>query len=181
MPTDLFLLTSMVLGTLTYGLWAKWFVMPKVRAGGAITIVSLILLFHSLRHLGLAFLIPGVTAEPLDLRFANPAAYGDLLAAILAFVALAAVRQRSSLAVPALWLFNLVGFVDLIYAPIQGLIHVPNEHFGATYFIPVLIVPFLWVTHGVIFVVLAKYRRQLTGDFISVAASADNDRIAAAR
>ena len=27
------------------------------------------------------FLIPGVTAEPLDARFASPAAYGDLGAA----------------------------------------------------------------------------------------------------
>ena len=71
-----------------------------------------ILLLHSLRHLGLMFLAPGAVLPGLPEQFAKPAAFGDLLTAILALVALAAVVRRSSLARPIVGLFNIVGTID---------------------------------------------------------------------
>jgi hypothetical protein len=56
-------------------------------------------------------------------QFAKPAAFGDLLAAILALVALAAVVRRSSLARPLVGLFNIVGTIDLISAISLATIH----------------------------------------------------------
>jgi hypothetical protein len=44
------------------------------------------------------FLVPGVTSEVLDTRFALPAAYADLAAAMLAFIATWALRTRLKLA-----------------------------------------------------------------------------------
>jgi hypothetical protein len=75
-----------------------------------------LLLLHSFRHIGMAFLLPGVTATALDARFAIPAAYGDLLAAVLAFVAILALRQQWAAATPLVWLCNIVGTVDLLNA-----------------------------------------------------------------
>ena len=115
-----------------------------------------LLVFHSFRHIGLAFLIPGVTAEALDPRFANPAAYGDLLAAVLALAAIFALRFRAPLAIPLVWIFNIEGSVDLLNALFQGFRYTPDGHLGATYFIPAVIVPALLVTHVMVFVLLLR-------------------------
>ena len=80
---------------------------------------------------GMAFLLPGVTATALDARFATPAAYGDLLAAVLAFVAILALRQQWAVAIPLVWLCNIVGTVDLLNALWQGFHHVLGGQFGA--------------------------------------------------
>ena len=83
---------SIVMGLLVFGLAAKWYVAPALAGLDRKTALTPFLLFHGTRYIGLAFLISGVTAEPLDPRFAGPAAYGDLLAAALALVALLALR-----------------------------------------------------------------------------------------
>jgi hypothetical protein len=104
----------------------------------------------------MAFLIHGVTAEPLDTRFANPAAYGDFLAALLALLAIAGLKGQWTIATPLVWVFNLVGSLDLLNALAQGVQFVPNGDFGAMYFIPAIIVPALLVSHGIIFLILLK-------------------------
>jgi hypothetical protein len=48
---------------------------------------------HSFRFVGLAFLVKGVVSPELPAAFAVPAAYGDLIAAVLALLALAALRS----------------------------------------------------------------------------------------
>ncbi len=100
MPIDLILPLSMVLGFIACGLIAKWYVMPVLRALPRARALEPLLLFHCFRFIGLAFLIPGVTSQPLDPRFANPAAYGDLLAALLAFLGILALRRGWRTAIP---------------------------------------------------------------------------------
>jgi hypothetical protein len=73
-----------------------------------------------MRHLGLMFIAPGATHRGLPGGFAYPAAFGDLLTAILAIIALAAVVRRSGNAKALVWLFNLVGTIDLIVAITLG-------------------------------------------------------------
>jgi hypothetical protein len=55
-------------------------------------------------------------ANGLMLVIAVPVACGDPTAAVLALIALAFIRFESPFAVPAVWLFNIVGFLDLRYA-----------------------------------------------------------------
>jgi hypothetical protein len=107
----------------------------------------------------MAFLLPGVTATALDARFAIPAAYGDLLAAVLAFVAILALRQHWAVALPLVWIGNIVGTVDLLNALWQGFRHISGEQFGAMYFIPAIVVPALLVTHYIIFRLLLRSPR----------------------
>ncbi len=151
---------SILLGLLSYSLIAKWYVMPQLAAMPRANALTPLLLLHSFRYIGMAFLIPGVTSEVLDTRFAIPAAYGDLLAALLALMAIMALRLRWAMAIPLVWIFNVEGFLDLINAVYQGFRHVPGGHFGATYFIPAMIVPALLVTHMMIFILLS--RRQVS-------------------
>lgn len=46
--------------------------------------------------------------------------------------------------------------MDLLNAVYQGLQFVPNGHLGAAYFIPILIVPALLVTHYFVFRLLLR-------------------------
>ncbi len=107
---------SIVLGLLSYSLIAKWYVMPQLVGMPRANALTPLLLFHSFRYIGLAFLIPGVTSEILDSRFAIPAAYGDLLAALLALIAIMALRLRWAMAIPLVWVFNIEGSLDLLNA-----------------------------------------------------------------
>ncbi len=50
-----------------------------------------------------------------------PGAVGDMLAVVLAFVALVAVRSGWRVAPALVWLFTVVGLVDFINATAQGL------------------------------------------------------------
>ena len=75
-----------------------------------------ILLLHSTRHLGMMFLTRGATFPGLPPQFAYPAAFGDLLTAALALVAIPLVLRGSRMAKPLVWFFNIFGMVDLLAA-----------------------------------------------------------------
>jgi len=108
---------------------------------------------HMFRFVGLAFLMPGVVSPTLSPAFANPAAYGDLAAAVLAIIAVLGLSVRASWAMLAVWIFNIEGTADLLFAYYQGIVGVPQPpgSLGAAFFIPTLIVPPLLVTHALIF------------------------------
>ncbi len=156
MPMDLILLLSMVMGLAAYGLIAKWYVMPVLLAMPRAEALVPLLLLHCFRFIGLAFLIPGVTSQPLDPRFANPAAYGDLLAALLAFLGILALRRGWRTAIALVWVFNVEGTLDLLNAVTQGLRYTEDGALGATFFIPAVVVPALLVTHVMVFIILLK-------------------------
>lgn len=153
---DLILPLSITMSTVSFTLIATWYVMPALRSLPRAAALIPLLLFHSFRHVGMAFLIPGVTAEALDLRFANPAAYGDLLAAVLALAAIVALRSNLAFAIPLVWIFSIEGFVDLLNALYKGFRYTPDGQLGATYFIPAVIVPALLVTHVMVFILLLR-------------------------
>ena len=151
---------SFVLGLVGFGLVALWYVVPWLRKYSFVQCFTPLLLLNCFRYLGLAFLLPGVTGPNFPADFARQVAYGDMLAVILAFVALAGVRFRWPIAIWLALLFNIVGTLDLLNGPIQGLrLGFDPAQFGATYFIPTLYVPALLVTHVVIFWLLWRFRR----------------------
>src|SRR5215470_18890091 len=132
-------------------------VWPRLRERRRTDALRPILLLHSFRFVGLAFLIPGVVSRDLPASFAGPAAYGDLATAILALLALATLRSR--LGILVVWAFNLLGSVDLLHAFYEGnrtgVGSDPGLQ-GAVYFIPTLVVPLLLITHGLVFRLLLK-------------------------
>ncbi|OGW38760.1 MAG: hypothetical protein A2010_04735 [Nitrospirae bacterium GWD2_57_9] len=58
----------------------------------------------------------GATYAGMPQQFAYPAALGDLLAAVLAVVAIPAVAVNARSARPLVWIFNIEGTLDLIAA-----------------------------------------------------------------
>jgi len=145
------LLTSMTIGLVAWGLIARFWLVPWLRAYPFHKGLALLTAPHIFRYIGLSFLIVGVTNSPLDPRFAIPAAYGDLVAAILALMAVMALLAKSSYSISMVWIFNMAGLIDFLIAITQGLRYTHPSEMGATYFIPILAVPFLFVSHVLIF------------------------------
>ena len=137
-----------VLSVVAWGLLARWLLSPWLEEKSRHEALFWLTVPHAFRHVGMVFLVPGVVAQPLPESFASPAAYGDLLTGVLALLALIALRTSWAGAVMLVWLFNVVGTVDLLNA----LRHVDvAPDFGAAWYIPTFLVPLLLVTHFMIF------------------------------
>jgi hypothetical protein len=150
------LTVNLLFSTLVFAIAAKLYLMPKLPDLEPRSVVLPILLLHSLRHLGLMFLAPGAVFPGIPQQFTYPAAFGDLLAAVLALIAIPAVVGQSRLARPLIGLFNIEGTVDLIAAISLATINEAAPYMGPAYWIPALWVPALLVTHYVVFVLLGR-------------------------
>ncbi|MCI0539226.1 MAG: hypothetical protein L0Z50_28800 [Verrucomicrobiales bacterium] len=95
---------------------ARIYLSPRLDQLSARSVMIPILLLHSLRHLGLMFLTRGATYLGLPPQFAWPAALGDLVAAVLAFVSIPLVLRDWMKARPLVWIFNIWGTLDLLVA-----------------------------------------------------------------
>ena len=137
---------------------AQLYIWPRLRTLERQQALLLLIAPHLFfRFIGLSFLIPGVVSQPLPPAFAVPAAYGDLIAGILAIIATIALWIRASAAVPLTWVFNTWGAADLLFAIYQGQrLGIPPGAFGAAFYIPTTIVPPLLVTHFLIFRLLVR-------------------------
>ena len=150
---------SYAVAFLAFGLIGKWYIWPLIKDRALKTALTPLLLYACLRVNGLMFLMPGLVSPELPGAFAVPTAYGDLTAVILALLALAFIRYESALAVPMLWLFNIAGLLDLIYANISTFKdHVDPAQLGAAYYLAVLNVPAMVVIHVMIFAYLLRRR-----------------------
>lgn len=154
MSSDQVLIVNLVLSTVAFALIAKWYVMPRLRSIPPKQALQPLLLLHTFRHIGLMFLASGALTHELPDPFAYPAAYGDLAASILAFIALVALRLSWPVAVPLVWIFNIEGTIDLLYAVAQGVLHHAAGGMGAAFWIPAILVPALLVTHCMVFALL---------------------------
>lgn len=101
------LTVNLIFSTVVFLIAAKIYLFPRLAELKPETVLIPILLLHSLRHLGLMFLAPGAVYPGMPAPFATPAAFGDLLAALLALAALAAVVTTSPLARLLVWIFNI--------------------------------------------------------------------------
>jgi len=149
---------NLAFSTLVFWVAAKLYVLPKLHDFEPRTILLPILLLHSLRHLGLMFLAPGATYPRIPPQFTHPAAFGDLLAAVLAMIAIPAVATRARSAKFLVWLFNIEGSLDLLVAITLATVHDASPFMGPAYWIPAFWVPALLVTHYLTFLVLLRGR-----------------------
>ena len=150
------LTANLLFSTLVFWIAAKLYLLPRLQLLKPRTVLLPILLLHSFRHLGLMFLTRGATFPGMPPQFAYPAAFGDLLTAILGFAAIPFVLRSSVLAKPAVWVFNMFGTLDLLAAITFATIYNAPVTMGPAYWIPAFWVPLLLVTHYVTFVLLGR-------------------------
>ena len=134
--------------------WARY-VWPVLRRQSRVDAMQPLILLHCFRFVGLSFLVPGVVSPDLPPAWAIPAAYGDLIAAVLAVLALAVLK--SGVGIALVWVFNLWGSADLLYAFYRGnQVGLEPGQLGAAYFIVTVLVPLLLITHGLLFLLLLQ-------------------------
>lgn len=136
---------SAFLGLVVWAAVSRRYVWPRLRELPLREAAEPILYLHMFRFIGLAFIAPGTVGPDLPMAWAQPAAYGDLIAAGLAAIALLAGRGRVFRA--SLWIFSSWGLFDLLRAAVTGPIYDVPTHLHATHFIPVLGVTLLFWTH----------------------------------
>jgi len=156
---DRVLTLNLIANTLIFYFAARLYLLPQLSRFRPQQILIPILLLHSTRHLGMMFLTRGATYPGLPSQFAYPAAFGDLITAILALIAIPFVLRGSVFAKPLVWCFNVFGTIDLLDAIILATIYNAPVAMGPAYWIPAFWVPLLLVTHYVTFVVLVRRRR----------------------
>jgi hypothetical protein len=155
MLPQLYFFVSIFFALVAWGVFTKRYFWPNLRFLPRADALRPILILHSFRFEGLAFLVPGVVSPELPSGFAHAAAYGDLVAATLAVLSLGLLRRRGGTVI--VWIFNVWGSADLLNAFYQanaaGLI--PGQ-LGAMYFIPTVFVPLLLITHALAFLILLR-------------------------
>jgi len=148
---------SIAFSLVAWGIVTARYIWPELRFRQRADALQPLLILHSFRFIGLAFLVPGVASPDLPSAFAHPAAYGDIIAAILALLSL--LLLPSAAGVAATWIFSVWGSADLLNAFYQanhsGLL---AGQFGAAFFLPTVIVPLLLITHGLIFRILVQHQ-----------------------
>ena len=158
MQPQVYFFLSIALSFIAWGIVTARYIWPELRPRPRAEGLRPVLMLHSFRFIGLAFLVPGVVSPDLPSAFAHSAAYGDMVAAILALLSLLFLPSAAGLAVA--WIFNLWGTVDILNAFYQanhaGLL---AGQLGAAFFLPTLVVPLLLITHGLAFRILLLKRQ----------------------
>lgn len=147
-PANIFNI-HLVLGYIPWLLCFGAYVWPRLKSMDQVEAQRAIATLHSFRFFGLVFMIPGVVGPNLPSDFATFAAYGDFATGLLAMLALLTIRMR-----PLFWLFagafNLVGAADILidyYHGIQLGLPALSGQLAGMYWIPIIYVPLLMITH----------------------------------
>ena len=148
---------SIAFSLIAWGIVTARYIWPALRLRPRAEALQPLLILHSFRFIGLAFLVPGVVSPDLPSAFAHSAAYGDLIAATLALLSLLLLPRGAGVVMA--WIFNLWGTGDILNAFYQanhaGLL---AGQLGAAFFLPTLVVPLLLITHGLAFRILLQHQ-----------------------
>ena len=156
---DRILTLNLIGTTLVFYVAARILLLPRLGDLVPRAVMIPILLLHSLRHLGLMFLTRGAVYPGMPPQFAYPAALGDLFTALLAFASIPAVLKDWNAGRRLVWVFNIVGTLDLVVAIALATIYGAPVSMGPAYWIPAFWVPGLLVTHYVTFILLLRSSR----------------------
>ena len=149
---------SILMSLLSSAVVAVLFAWPWLRARNIEQALIWLVAPHMfLRFMGISFLVPGVVSGSLPKTWAVPAGYGDFIAGILAIIATAAMAETATWAILAVWIFNVWGAVDLLFAFYKGARgDLQPGSLGAAFYIVTAVVPPLLVSHALIFMLLMR-------------------------
>src|SRR5215470_14329493 len=103
------------LSLILFVLIAKWYVAPRLAGRSRNQAILPLLWIHAFRYAPLTLYAPGQADPRIPADVVGIVAYGDLIAALLALVAIAAIKLKWRAATALVWLFSIVSAADLVY------------------------------------------------------------------
>src|SRR6266850_3807669 len=145
------------LSLVAYALIAFWYVAPRLsRLPRQLAFVPL-LWVHVFRIVGGTILAPGAVDSGVPTEFRVMIGYGDMATAVLALIALIALRARFGGAIALVWLFVIVATLDTLNAIVQSMRDsVVTFPLGVNWVIVAMYVPALVVSSVLIYMQLLR-------------------------
>jgi hypothetical protein len=140
-----------------YALIAWWYVSPRLsRIPREMALVPLVWV-HVFRIVGGTILAPGAVDASVPADFRTMIGYGDMATALLALLALIALRGRWRGAIALVWICIAVGLVDTVNAIIESMRYsVFTYALGVNWVIVTMYVPALLVSTVLIVIQLRR-------------------------
>ena len=140
-----------------YALIAWWYAAPRLfRLPREVALVPLVWI-HAFRIVGGTILAPGAVDAAVPSDFRTMIGYGDMATAVVALLALIALRRRMPIAIALVWLGLTVGLLDTVNAIIQSMRYSVFTHgLGVNWVIVTMYVPALLVSSVLIFIQLRR-------------------------
>ena len=140
-----------------FALIAWWYVAPRLsRLPREVALVPLVWI-HAFRIVGGTILAPGAVDAAVPSDFRTMIGYGDMATAVVALLALIALRRRMPIAIALVWLGLTVGLLDTVNAIIQSMRYsVFTYGLGVNWVIVTMYVPALLVSSVLIFIQLRR-------------------------
>jgi hypothetical protein len=146
------------LSLVVYALIAFWYVVPRLAGLPRELALVPLLWVHAFRVVGGTILAPGAVDAGVPMDFRTMVGLGDMATALLALLALVALRTRIPAAIGLVWLFLLVGTLDTVNAIVQSIrFNVFSYPLGLNWVIVTAYVPALLVSS--LLIVLQLLRR----------------------
>jgi hypothetical protein len=140
-----------------YALAAWWYVAPRLSRLPRETALVPLIWIHVFRIAGGTILAPGAVDNAVPLDFRTMIGFGDMATALLALLALIALRLRIRGAIALVWVFLTVGALDTVNAIIESMRYSVFTHaLGFNWVIVTIYVPALLVSSVLIFIHLRR-------------------------
>jgi len=151
------------LSLVAYLLIGFWYVRPRLAREPLLVALSALVWVHVFRIVGGTILAPGSVDDAVPSDFRTMVGLGDLVTAVLALVAVVALRLRSRLAIGLVVLCIGVGLIDTVNAVIQSIRYdVFAYPLGLNWVIVTMFVPALLVSTLLIVLELRRPRGAAT-------------------
>ena len=103
-------------GTVAIILAFRWWVKPRIANLSIQDALLPFVFYNAFRYLGLSFMAKEQFYDGFPTEFLTTVGLLDFTTAILAIITSIALKNKWSFAIPLVWIFNIVGFGDLITA-----------------------------------------------------------------
>jgi len=145
------------LSLIACALLARWHVAPRLSSLAREDALVPLLWVHVFRYAPLTLYAPGQVDPRIPTDVAATVALGDFAVALVALVALFALRLRIVGSVVLVWLFSIVGIGDLAFATLKAVrAEIYTFAMGWNWYILNFYVPMLIVSHVMIIGLLTR-------------------------
>jgi hypothetical protein len=103
-------------GSIAIYLGFKYWIQPKISRLSLHEALLPFVFLNTFRYLGLSFMAKEQFYDGFPTEFLTTVGLWDLATAILAIITTVALKTKWKFAIPLVWIFNIVGFADLVTA-----------------------------------------------------------------